>query len=57
MSNHELGGLRLAAAIRDRWPPVNIIVTTGKKRPEKHQMPTNSVFIAKPYFSHSSSAA
>ena len=23
-------GLKLATAVRDRWPPVNIIVTTGK---------------------------
>ena len=44
-----MSGLRLAAAIRDRWPPVNLILTTGKERPEEDQMPTKSVFIAKPY--------
>ena len=26
-----MDGLRLAAAVRDRWPPVNIIVTTGMR--------------------------
>jgi len=42
-------GLKLAAAVRDRWPPVNIIVTTGKNAPRHDEMPENSLFIAKPY--------
>jgi CheY-like chemotaxis protein len=42
-------GLKLAAAVRDRWPPVNIIVTTGKSAPRHDDMPENSIFIAKPY--------
>jgi len=25
-----MDGLKLAAAVRDRWPPVHIIITTGK---------------------------
>jgi two-component system, response regulator PdtaR len=25
--------LKLAAAIRDRWPPVNMVITSGKARP------------------------
>jgi two-component system, response regulator PdtaR len=44
-----MDGLRLAAAVRDRWPPINIILTTGKKPPENEQIPTKSLFIAKPY--------
>ena len=44
-----MNGLKLAAAVHDRWPPVNIIITTGKNRPEKEEMPTKSVFIPKPY--------
>ena len=28
-----MNGLKLAAAVRKRWPPVNIIITTGKRRP------------------------
>ena len=43
------GGLKLATAVRDRWPPVNIIVTTGKSAPHRDEMPENSLFIAKPY--------
>ena len=42
-------GLKLAAAVRDRWPPVNIIVTTGMRAPRRDEMPANSMFIAKPY--------
>jgi len=44
-----MDGLKLAAAVRDRWPPVNIIVTTGKSAPHRDEMPENSLFIAKPY--------
>jgi two-component system, response regulator PdtaR len=44
-----MDGLRLAAAVRERWPPVNIIVTTGKGSPRRDDMPARSLFIAKPY--------
>ena len=44
-----MDGLRLAAAVRDRWPPVNIIVTTGMNAPRCDEMPANSIFIGKPY--------
>ncbi|MCC7348867.1 MAG: response regulator [Variibacter sp.] len=44
-----MDGLKLAAAVRDRWPPVKIIVTSGKHRPDAHLLPTDSVFLPKPY--------
>ena len=44
-----MDGLKLAAAVRDRWPPINIIITTGMKVPHGNAMPDRSVFIAKPY--------
>jgi CheY-like chemotaxis protein len=44
-----MDGLKLAAAVRDRWPPVHIIVTTGMRAPHRDEMPANSTFIAKPY--------
>jgi CheY-like chemotaxis protein len=44
-----MDGLKLAAAVKDRWPPVHIIVTTGMRTPHRDEMPANSVFIAKPY--------
>jgi two-component system, response regulator PdtaR len=42
-----MDGLKLAAAVRDRWPPINIIITTGKVRPLA--IPVNPLFIPKPY--------
>ena len=44
-----MDGLKLAAAVRDRWPPVHIIVTTGMKPPRHDELPANSIFVAKPY--------
>jgi CheY-like chemotaxis protein len=42
-----MDGLKLAACVRDRWPPVHIIITTGKERPR--EIPANALFIPKPY--------
>jgi CheY-like chemotaxis protein len=42
-----MDGLKLAAAVRDRWPPVHIIITTGKSRPMT--IPADALFIPKPY--------
>ena len=44
-----MDGLALAAAVRDRWPPVNIVITSGMKRPRDDEIPVRSVFIPKPY--------
>jgi hypothetical protein len=44
-----MNGLKLAACVRDRWPPVHIIITTGKAWPQ--EMPANALFIPKPYLS------
>ena len=42
-----MDGLKLAACVRDRWPPIHIIITTGKARPR--EIPANALFIPKPY--------
>ena len=44
-----MDGLKLAFAVRDRWPPVRIIVASGRIRPEPHEMPTEVQFLRKPY--------
>jgi DNA-binding NtrC family response regulator len=44
-----MDGLKLAACVRDRWPPLKIIVTSGKHRPGISDMPSGSLFLAKPY--------
>ncbi len=43
-----MDGLKLAAAVLvTRWPPIHIIITTGKARPMT--IPANALFIPKPY--------
>ncbi|MBB3447331.1 response regulator [Rhizobium sp. BK379] len=44
-----MDGLKLAAAVRDRWPPIKIVVVSGKQRPLASDMPEHSLFFAKPY--------
>ena len=44
-----MDGLRLAAAVRGRWPPIRIIIATGKGAPGAGEMPPGSQFVAKPY--------
>ncbi len=44
-----MDGLRLAAFVRDRWPPIKIIIATGKGKLKAQQLPRDSVFLAKPY--------
>ena len=44
-----MDGLRLSAVIRDRWPPVKIIITSGQLRPDARQLPVEGVFLPKPY--------
>ena len=44
-----MDGLKLAAAVRKRWPPVKIIVTSGARMVEITDLPDGSVFFGKPY--------
>ena len=44
-----MDGLRLAAIIRDRWPPIEIVLTSGNFRPDAASLPHRSVFFPKPY--------
>jgi CheY-like chemotaxis protein len=51
-----LDGLRLAAVVHDRWPPVKIIVTSGHRRIDKCDIPGGGIFLSKPYQHHVVSA-
>lgn len=44
-----MDGLRLAAAVRDRWPPVEIVVMSGMVKPKPGELPLRGVFLPKPY--------
>ena len=44
-----MNGLKLAHAVRCRWPPIKIIVVSGQVRPQPSELPRESCFLAKPY--------
>ncbi len=44
-----IDGLMLAAAVRDRWPPIEIIITSGHRQISDLDLPERSVFFPKPY--------
>jgi len=44
-----LDGLYLAAAVRDRWPPIKIIVTSGHHHIDMLTLPVEGSFVRKPY--------
>jgi hypothetical protein len=44
-----MDGLKLAAAVRGRWPAIKFVVTTGKRMHDGDQMPEQSQFVPKPY--------
>jgi YesN/AraC family two-component response regulator len=43
-----MDGLRLAHAVRDRWPPIEIIVISGKSRLNREELPVRGIFLSKP---------
>ena len=44
-----MDGMKLAAAVRDRWPPIEIIIVSGHKRHFDVTLPARAVFYPKPY--------
>ena len=44
-----MDGLKLSAAVRNRWPPVKIIVTSGHQTVTASDLPTGARFFTKPY--------
>jgi CheY-like chemotaxis protein len=52
-----MDGLRLARVIRNRWPPVALIVTSGQTKVPETDLPTGGRFLQKPYQSAQIAAA
>ena len=46
-----MDGLKLARYVRNRWPPIKIVATSGRVRVEDDDLPAGSVFLPKPYCS------
>ena len=44
-----MDGLKLAHAVRNRWPPIKIIVTSGRSQVSEQELPEGGRFFAKPY--------
>lgn len=44
-----MDGLKLAHAVRNRWPPIKIIMVSGQSQLTDADMPTDSRFLRKPY--------
>ena len=49
MPNGSLNGLKLAEAVRRRWPPIAIIIVSGHQVPTGEELPEGTTFYAKPY--------
>jgi CheY-like chemotaxis protein len=44
-----MDGLRLAHAIRHRWPPIELLLTSGHMRVRDEDLPERGIFLPKPY--------
>jgi CheY-like chemotaxis protein len=44
-----MDGMKLAACIRDRWPPVEIILTSAEFAEKDVTLPARGLFFPKPY--------
>ncbi|MDH4438946.1 MAG: response regulator [Rhizobium sp.] len=44
-----MDGLKLAEAVRDRWPPVKIIIASGHRQLRDDLLPVEGRFFTKPY--------
>jgi two-component system, response regulator PdtaR len=44
-----MDGIRLAQAVRGRWPPIKIIVTSGHFKVRDEDLPEGGMFFGKPY--------
>lgn len=44
-----MDGIRLASVVRNRWPPVALLVTSGQTNVPDGDLPTGGRFLKKPY--------
>ena len=44
-----MNGLKLARAIRDRWPPIELVLTSGHFDVSEGEIPERGRFFPKPY--------
>lgn len=51
-----MDGLKLAHYIRERWPPILLLLASGKAIVEEAQLPSGAKFFSKPYSDHAIAA-
>ena len=44
-----MDGLKLARFVRDRWPPIKLVATSGRVTIGEGDLPEGGLFIPKPY--------
>jgi CheY-like chemotaxis protein len=44
-----MDGLKLAHAVRRRWPPIKIVIVSGHLRVTEHDLPDDIRFFGKPF--------
>jgi CheY-like chemotaxis protein len=42
-------GMKLAMCVRDRWPPIRLVVVSGHRAAEVDDLPEDVLFFTKPY--------
>lgn len=47
-----MDGIKLSHYIRDRWPPVKLLIASGAAILEECRLPKGSLFFSKPYNDH-----
>jgi DNA-binding NtrC family response regulator len=45
----DVDGLELAALVKDAFPPIEVIVTSGHRDVNRDDLPRRGVFVGKPY--------
>ncbi len=44
-----MAGMELAVSIRDRWPPIELILTSSDASPQGLVLPARGVYVGKPF--------
>ena len=44
-----LNGMELASEVHARWPHILLVITSGRDRPARAEIPDDGRFVAKPY--------
>lgn len=44
-----MDGMKLAHYVRERWPPIHLLIASGRMTPNECLLPANTRFFSKPY--------